>query len=158
MVKKWKTIKLNKDLSPKSIIERYESRNIVVSHFVKNIYINSKNKLNYPDMEDIDLFKVKLSYLGFNKQTELQSFYSKILSEGYNLVNPLVALISREHYLEQKNREWLRFATPHDGLIDTDGTPHLIKLGKALNIFFIETYWSYPKAIFHPHNEFIISK
>ena len=29
---------------------------------------------------------------------------------------------------------------------------------KALNKLFIETYWSYPKAIFHPHNEFVVMK
>ena len=43
-------------------------------------------------------------------------------------------------------------------MVDTDGVPHLPKLGKALGKFFIETYWSYPKAIFHPHNEFIVLK
>ena len=25
-------------------------------------------------------------------------------------------------------------------------------------IYFIETYWAYPNAIFHPHNEFIVCK
>ena len=32
------------------------------------------------------------------------------------------------------------------------------KLGKALNKYFIETYWSYPDAVFHPHNEFVVEK
>jgi len=45
-----------------------------------------------------------------------------------------------------------------NSLIDSDGVPHLPKLGKALNRFFIETYWSYPKAIFHPHNKFVVMK
>ena len=43
-------------------------------------------------------------------------------------------------------------------MIDTDGVPHLPKLGSALNKIFIETYWAYKGAIFHPHNEFIITK
>ena len=43
-------------------------------------------------------------------------------------------------------------------MIDTDGVPHLPKLGRALGKYFIETYWAYPNAIFHPHNEFIITK
>ena len=43
-------------------------------------------------------------------------------------------------------------------MIDSDGVPHLPKLGRALNKNFIETYWSYPNAIFHPHNEFIVCK
>ena len=52
----------------------------------------------------------------------------------------------------------MRFATPFNSLIDSDGVPHLPKLGKALGKMFIETYWSYPKAIFHPHNEFVVMK
>ena len=58
----------------------------------------------------------------------------------------------------KKKGEWLRFATPMNSLIDSDGVPHLPKIGKALNCFFIETYWSYSKAIFHPHNEFVVMK
>ena len=33
-------------------------------------------------------------------------------------------------------------------MVDSDNVPHLPKLGKALNKFFIETYWAYPGAIF----------
>jgi hypothetical protein len=62
---------------------------------------------------------------------------------------------SRLIYKEQPNGEWLRFATPLNSMIDSDKVPHLPKLGKSLGLFFIETYWSYPKAIFHPHNEFV---
>ena len=43
-------------------------------------------------------------------------------------------------------------------MIDTDGVPHLPKLGSALGKKFIETYWSYPHAIFHPHNDFVVAK
>ena len=45
-----------------------------------------------------------------------------------------------------------------NSLVDSDNVPHLVKLGKALNSYFIETYWSYPGAIFHPHNEFVFIK
>ena len=55
----------------------------------------------------------------------------------------------------QKKGEWLRFATPMNSMVDVDGVPHLPKLGRALGYFFVETYWSYPKAIFHLHNEFV---
>ena len=44
-----------------------------------------------------------------------------------------------------------------NSLVDIDGVPHLPKIGKALG-FFLETYWSYPDAIFHPKNEFIFVK
>ena len=43
-------------------------------------------------------------------------------------------------------------------MIDSDGVPHLPKLGKALGMLFLETYWSYPNAIFHTKNEFIYLK
>ena len=51
----------------------------------------------------------------------------------------------------------LRFAVPFDSMIDSDGVPHLPKFGKALERYFLETYWSYPDAIFHPHNEFVVA-
>tara|TARA_B100000959_G_C14946845_1_gene610219 strand:- start:1733 stop:1978 length:246 start_codon:yes stop_codon:yes gene_type:complete len=77
---------------------------------------------------------------------------------GYNLVPPEIAILSRNIYDDQPNGEWLRFATPLNSMIDSDGVPHLPKLGKGLGLFFLETYWSYPKAIFHPHNEFVVIK
>ena len=45
-----------------------------------------------------------------------------------------------------------------NSMIDNDNIPHLPKLGSALGKLFIETYWSYPDAVFYPHNEFIITK
>ena len=69
-----------------------------------------------------------------------------------------MALRARFVYLNQKKGEWLRFATPMRSMIDTDGIPHLPKLGCALGKYFIETYWAYPDAIFHPHNEFVVTK
>jgi len=98
-----------------------------------------------------------LRELGFKKPTTLKKFYKK-LKIKYNLVNPAIALFARSIYDEQKTGEWLRFATPMRSMIDSDGVPHLPKLGKALKLYFIETYWSYPKAIFHPHNEFVVQK
>ena len=82
----------------------------------------------------------------------------KLEKKGFDLVPPELVLIARLNYDEQKTGEWLRFATPFNSLIDSDSVPHLPKLGKALNKFFIETYWSYPEAIFHPHNEFVVKK
>ena len=43
-------------------------------------------------------------------------------------------------------------------MVDSDKVPHLPKLGSALGKLFIETYWSYPGAIFHPHNDFLVVK
>ena len=104
------------------------------------------------------MYRIKVKNLGFNKPTELRNIYRKIKKNKFDLVTLDIALRARLQYKEQKRGEWLRFATPHNSLIDSDGVPHLPKLGRALGKFFVETYWSYPKAIFHPHNEFIVMK
>ena len=106
----------------------------------------------------INLYRISLKDLNFNKPTELKKVYEKAKKLNFEPVNPVVALVCRELYLDQPKGEWLRCATPFNSMIDSDGVPHIPKLGKALNLFFIETYWSYPQAIFHPHNEFIFCK
>jgi hypothetical protein len=69
-----------------------------------------------------------------------------------------VALRLRLFYKMQKKGEWLRVATNMKSMIDSDNVPHLPKLGAALNKIFIETYWAYSGAIFHPHNEFVVCR
>ena len=65
------------------------------------------------------------------------------------MVNPELALYLRIIYKKQPTGEWLRIAVPFKSMIDSDGVPHLPKLGRALKKNFLETYWSYPKAVFH---------
>ena len=103
----------------------------------------------------VKLIKVKVKDLGFKKPTELKNIYKKAIKKGYNLVPPEIAIYSRLIYKKQKTGEWIRFATPFYSMVDSDKVPHLPKLGKALGYYFLETYWSYPKAIFHPKNQFI---
>ena len=99
---------------------------------------------------------MKTSDLGFNDACKLKDIYEKFNSEGFSTVSPEIAILTRLLYDEQPNKEWLRIATPLDSMIDSDGIPHLPKLGKGIGMYFIETYWSYPNAIFHPHNEFVV--
>jgi len=106
----------------------------------------------------IKLVRIKVKDLGFKKPSELKKIYKRAKIEGLFLVPPAIAIYSRLLYTNQKTGEWIRYATPLNSMIDTDGVPHLPKLGKALGILFLETYWSYPKAIFHPKNEFIFLK
>ena len=73
-------------------------------------------------------------------------------------MHPLIAIGTRLFYDTQTKGEWLRMAVPFNSMIDSDGVPHLPKLGQGLNLLFIETYWSYPSAIFHPHNDFVVQK
>ena len=157
-----------KNLKPWKIIDRIpfkdtdeclkflKKKKYILSPWISNIF-KRKNYTFNNFKKPIILFRIKLSDLGFNSPTTLNKFYKKL--EGkFKLVHPAIALYSRNIYTEQKMGEWLRFATPMKSMIDTDGVPHLPKLGKALDCYFIETYWSYPEAIFHPHNEFIVQK
>ena len=135
----------------------YKKRCYKLSPWIEDIiekYEFAFNNYNTP----IKLVRKRVSELGFDKATEIQFIYEKIQNSGYELVPPEIAIYSRKLYDEQPQGEWLRFASPLNSMIDSDGIPHLPKLGRALGYYFIETYWAYPKAIFHPHNEFVVCK
>jgi hypothetical protein len=120
-----------------------------IENIVKKRRFNLK-KFKLP----IRLTKISVEQLGFNKPTHLEKIYKKALKKNLKLVPPEVAVYSRLIYKKQKVGEWIRFATPLNSMIDTDNVPHLPKFGRALGFYFLETYWSYPKAIFHPKNKF----
>ena len=153
----WKTINNVKYVNSKDCLDDLVSKNYICSEWIKDIF--SKNIFEYSkNIYPINLVRIKVSDFGFNRPIELKEFYKKIEENDLLFVPPEIALYSRNIYEEQPTGEWLRFATPMNILKDSDGVPHLPKLGKALGKYFIETYWSYPKAIFHPHNEFVVIK
>ena len=94
--------------------------------------------------------------LGIKKATYLKDIYKILKKKKLKLLEPEIALYASTKIKIKKKGTWIRFATPLKSMIDTDGIPHLPKVGYALNKYFVETYWSYPKAVFHPHNSFII--
>ena len=157
MKKVWKIIKPEKYKNVTDCIKAIKKKKVYISPWIENIIKNKKNKITITK-KTVYLFRVKVSSLRFKKPTQLKNIYQKLKQKGFKLVPPDIAFRSRLQYHEQKTGEWLRFATPMNSLIDSDGVPHLHKLGKTLNSFFIETYWSYSKAIFHPHNEFVAMK
>ena len=157
MVKIWKSLEPTSNRNINQCIKDLKKKKIVISHWILDIVKNKKNNIKITKKK-INLFRIKVKDLGFNKPTTLEKIYKKIKKKNYSLVSPDIALRTRLIYKEQKKGEWLRFATPLKSMIDSDNVPHLPKLGKALNKFFIETYWSYPGAIFHPHNEFVVCK
>ena len=155
MEKIWKKVEKINFLTCSELLEELKRKNFKVSPWIedvvkKNNYIFDNNK--FP----IKLVRKYVRELGFGNPVELQMIYEKIERLGYKLVPPEIAIYVRLIYNEQPAGEWLRFATPLNSMIDSDGVPHLPKLGKALGLYFVETYWSYPKAIFHPHNDFVI--
>jgi hypothetical protein len=129
----------------------------VTSPWIDNIFSKKKNT-NYLKYRDFEIHRISLKEIGFKKPTELREFYKKLNKLKYQLVPPEISLYLRLIYTKQPRGEWLRISVPFDSMIDSDGVPHLPKLGRALGKNFIETYWAYPKAIFHPHNDFLVIK
>ena len=155
-IKFWKKINIvHKNLN--SCLNDLKKKKIELSPWIIDIYKNKKNNIKYNNSE-FYLYRIKVKDLGFKKPTQLKIIYKSLKKNEFKLVSPDVALRARFVYLNQKKGEWLRFATPLNSMIDTDGVPHLPKLGSALGKYFIETYWAYPNAIFHPHNEFVVTK
>ena len=153
----WKSIEPKNYKNIKHCIKELKKNGFHISMWIEDICNNKKNKIKITKHR-VNLYKIKVSNLGFKKPVTLDKIYKKFHKKKFLCVPPDIALRSRFFYNEQKTGEWLRFATPMNSLIDSDGVPHLPKLGKALNTFFIETYWSYSKAIFHPHNEFVVMR
>jgi len=104
----------------------------------------------------LPLVRVRLDSVGFSKPTTLKKFYKTAAHAGFENCPPEAALALRFNYDEQPMGEWLRVAIDMNKMVDSDGVPHLPKLGGALNRFYLETYWAYPDAVFHPHNEFVM--
>ena len=156
-IKVWKTIKKSNYKSTTHLLKDLIKKKYILSPWIFNIFNNKKNNISI-DNQSYNLYKIKVKNLGFKKATKLKYIYKKLLLNNYALVPPILALRTRLFYKEQKTGEWIRFATPFKSMIDADNVPHLPKLGRALKKYFIETYWSYPDAIFHPHNEFIVTK
>ena len=129
-MKIWKIItNLNFDNS-KDLLSDLKKKNFKTSPWIDDIF-EKKNidltKIKLP----INLYRISLKDLNFNKPTELKKVYEKAKKLNFEPVNPVVALVCRELYLDQPKGEWLRFATPFNSMIDSDGVPHIPKLGKA---------------------------
>jgi len=157
MPSKWKIIEKFEHKNIQKYIDELKSKNYILSEWIIDVFRDYKSNIK-EDEFPITLHRIFVKDLGISEPTTLKKIYEEISNNGYELVQPELVLIARLKYNEQKTGEWLRFATPFNSLVDSDNVPHLPKLGKALNRFFIETYWSYPEAIFHPHNEFVVKK
>ena len=153
----WKIIKECKFKNMRECVEMLLKKNYQVSHWIRNIAKRTETdfkNIKFP----VILIRVKVSELGIKSATTLKTIYNLLDNNNFKLVDPLIAINSRFYYDEQPKGEWLRFAVPFNSMIDSDGVPHLPKLGQGLGMYFLETYWSYPDAIFHPHNEFVVQK
>tara|TARA_Y100000816_G_scaffold277694_1_gene248107 strand:+ start:1036 stop:1512 length:477 start_codon:yes stop_codon:yes gene_type:complete len=157
MIKPWKTIDVENYKNISQCIKELKKNNIYVSVWIDDIIKNKKNKIKITNKK-IYLYRIKVSSLGFAKPTTLKKIYQKFKKKKFKCVPPDISIRARLFYKEQKKGEWLRFATPMNSMIDSDNVPHLPKHGKALGKYFIETYWSYPGAVFHPHNEFVVAR
>lgn len=155
MEKIWKTVEKINFSTCNELLEELKKNNYKISPWIEDVVKKNNYKFdnhNFP----IKLVRKYVKEFGFDGPVELQKIYEKLTNLNYKLVPPEIAIYVRSIYKDQPTGEWLRFATPLDSMIDSDGVPHLPKLGKALGFYFVETYWSYPKAIFHPHNDFVM--
>ena len=141
----------------KRCLKAYDNKKFKYSPWIKDIVEKNNYKFDKKKLP-VKLLKITLKQMGFTKPQKLIAVIKKIKKLGFKLVSPEVAIYCRLLYKKQSAGEWLIFATPLKSMIDSDGIPHLPKIGKALNTFFIETYWSYPGAVFHPHNELVVMK
>lgn len=152
----WKKIKKipYKDVSSCIKVVRKKS---VISPWIEDIFSRKKN-INYSIYKNFEVHRLTLKDLGFKKAAKLKNVYKMFKKFKYDLVPPEISLYLRLIYTKQPRGEWLRISVPFNSMIDKDKVPHLPKLGRALGKFFLETYWSYPDAIFHPHNDFLVIK
>ena len=128
-----------------------------ISPWIEDIIKRNKNK-KFNKNKILKLYKIKVANLGFKKPVALKKIYKKFSKFGFLPVPMQYAIYCRFLYNEQPKLEWLRIATPLESMVDSDKVPHLPKLGRALRSYFLETYWSYPNAVFHPHNYFVVLK
>ena len=152
----WKKIDTIKYNSIYACIKDFKKK-YVLSHWILDIFKKIKGH-KFDKNKKINIHRVKVKELGFKKPTKLNEIYKRLDKRGYGLIEPELAIYLRCLYKDQPVGEWLRIAVPFNSMVDSDGVPHLPKLGSALGKLFIETYWSYPGAIFHPHNDFLVLK
>ena len=109
---------------------RQVKKNSFTSPWIENIFI--KKKIKYSNYKNLEIHRVKLKNLNFKKPTKLKIVYKKFKKLNYELISPEIALYLRLIYKNQPKGEWLRISVPFDSMIDSDGVPHLPKLGRAL--------------------------
>jgi len=153
-MEKWIDLEMINKQSAAEIVVELMADGFKLSDWIIDISL----RLNSEVKDSYELWMVSLDDFGFSGPTKIKDFYAKLESEGYCTVAPEVAFKLRKVYTDQKSTEWMRIATPLDSMVDRDGVPHLPKLGSALGNLYIETYWAWPEAIFHPHNQFIVEK
>jgi hypothetical protein len=142
----------------KELIRELKKNKIVLSPWIEDIF-EKKKFTNTKKFLPYKIYKIHLKKdLNVSKQIYLKDVYKKLKANGYNTIKPHYAIYSRLFIKNLKIGSWIRYATPMNSMIDRDGIPHLPKAGFALGKNFLETYWSYPKAVFHPHNIFFVSK
>ena len=152
----WKKINTIKYNSIKDCVKDFKKK-YILSDWIYDI-VKKIKKHKFDKSKEYEVHRITVKHLGFNKPTKLKSIYRKLNLKGYKLIEPELAIYLRCLYNNQPKGEWLRIAVPFNSMVDSDNVPHLPKLGSALGKLFIETYWSYPGAIFHPHNDFLVLK
>ena len=152
----WKKINKIKFKNINTCVNNFKKK-YILSDWILDICKKIRDH-SFDQSQRCEIHRIKVRSLGFKKATKLKNIYKAFKLKGYKPIDPPLAIYLRCLYKNQPRGEWLRIAVPFNSMIDSDGVPHLPKLGSALGKLFIETYWSYPGAIFHPHNDFLVQK
>jgi len=153
-MKKWEKLILNGDETADQIVSELIGKGYKLSDWIIDISTRLDSKLD----NEYDIWLVSLKDLGFNGPTKLQDVYEQLIINGFSPLPPEIGFMLRMSYDKQPAAEWVRIATPLNSMIDRDGIPHLPKIGGGLGNLYLETFWAWPEAIFHPHNEFLVQK
>ena len=153
-MEKIKHLFIDQDWGASNLVSDLSSKGYKLSDWI----IDISSRLHSELKNEYEIWSVSLKDLGFTGPTKLEDVYEQFHLQGFSDVPPEIALILRMHVEKHPTNEWMRVLTPIDSMIDKDGIPHLPKLGSGLGNLYIETYWAWPQAIFHPHNEFLVQK
>ena len=141
----------------KQLLKHLKKNKILFSPWIEDILINKLFKKNNKKF-CLYIINVRRD-INITTSTTLNMIHKKIKLKNLKLIPPEIAIYSASLInMDNKTGKWFRFATPLNSMVDSDKVPHLPKFGYALGRKFIETYWSYPNAVFYPHNDFIVCK
>ena len=76
MTKLWKTIEIKNYKNVAQCIKELKREKVYVSVWIDDIVKNNKNKIKITNKK-MDLYRIKVSSLGFSKPTTLQKIYKE---------------------------------------------------------------------------------
>lgn len=144
-LKIWKTIEIGK-------IEDYEKALKKAGINISEYSLDLINKMSKNEKESIDLVKMSVKELGFDKNATTSQIFEKIQEIG-ELVSAEVGVALRLKYPDQNLNEWLQIAM--DPISDRDGDPIVFELGRDDGGLWLRSPWAGPGDGWGPDDGFV---